>query len=366
MVQVKWEVNLGQLDRTKKDRTKSHQECEIFSGRKHEAAESEHKFSSCEKNPGHEQFVSPQHFIEKCLSRLQTEEKREVFRAWIDLTVRLRVYCTSRDRPDDDDMATYRGTAGARVGTGFLWLVSTPRYDKSCFCDKCHGMVAKKQWTFEVQTARHVVYNTEEAKRTKVDLFYDDHSCQQDCRMKSLRGEELVISSSSRDWCIMSCVVCDEDLVERIKSLIVKRCWRLYLDTGRLNLNEFKLDPQDFYELGLLQSRGEDCDPVLIVSHPHGQPKKITLGENKYRDTEQFLVEYNTPTCPGSSGAPVFLYGRNQKMSTTVCLYSPVHSGSYGEISIEHKIQPKLYKRLLDKISGHKPTIEQLNFGNYC
>ena len=117
---------------------------------------------------------------------------RDVFRSMIDLTVRLRLYWTSPDRPDDDEFSNHRGTVTPRMGTGFIRRVSDPVSDKPCPCDKCNGEITRKFWRLEVRTAAHVVYNTEEAKSTRVDLFYDDDSCKFDGRMVTLTGLRVV------------------------------------------------------------------------------------------------------------------------------------------------------------------------------
>ena len=111
------------------------------------------------------------------------------------------------------------------------------------------------------------MYNTEEAKSTRVDLFYDDDSCKYDGRMVTVAGLEVERIDHDQDVCYMECVTHDEALAERIESLMpslfsgLTKC--LYLDLPGL----------DF-----LPSCDGGRNPVLIVSHPHGQPKKITLG----------------------------------------------------------------------------------------
>ncbi|GFS00428.1 hypothetical protein ElyMa_006398600 [Elysia marginata] len=285
-------------------------ECAIFSSREHKAAESCHSYENCEKNPGHENFISAPDFKDNYLPRLQSEEQREMFRFMIDRTVRLRVNCTSQDRPDDDAMAEDRGTRKMRVGTGSVWIVEEPKYEEPCVCLKCHGKVARKQWRFGVMTAQHVVYNTEEAKKTQIDFFYDDDSCKSDRRMKSAWGVEWRESRPDRDWCEMLCVTCDKDLGERIEKF------------GSRYLLNYELTHQVLSQLGLLPSGDEDCLPVLIVSHPHGQPKKITVGKLTHGDRKNPRVDYNNPTCPGSSGAQVFVCGRMWSFLL------PVHSGT--------------------------------------
>ena len=64
--------------------------------------------------------MSVQDFKDKYLPRVHTDEHRDVVRAMIDETVRLRVYWTSPDRPDDDEFSNHRGTKISRMGTGFI------------------------------------------------------------------------------------------------------------------------------------------------------------------------------------------------------------------------------------------------------
>ncbi|GFS13752.1 hypothetical protein ElyMa_006729900 [Elysia marginata] len=323
---------------------RGHHECEIFLEHEHEAFESARRWQNCEKNPAHKNFISPQDFKEIYLPRLKSDRKREELVSRIDRTVRLKVSYTSPDRPDDDELAEYRGTHASRDGTGYISFLGQPEYNKPCFCYRCEGKVKRKQWRFKVQTALHVVYNTEEAKKTKVDLFCDDDSAELDGRMKSVRGAEVIRFKPNRDRCRMWCVTCDKDLVERIKS------------AGRYKIEIDKINPQDLYDIGLLPSRNKDSIPVLIFSHPHGQPKKITVGELKGKqDGGNSRLEYTTPTCPGSSGAPVFQYAREK----VFWLSSPVHSGS----STAENHQVNILKRLFNQLMGGKPLQGQLNFG---
>ena len=204
------------------------------------------------------------------MPRVHTGEHRDVFRSIIDLTVRLGLYWTSPDRPDDDEFSNHRGTMMPRMGTGFIRHVFKPVSDKPCPCDTCNGDITRKFWRFRVRTAHHVVYNTEEAKSTKVGLFYDDDSCGFDGRMVTVTGLRVVGIDHDSDVCYMECVTHDEALGERIESLSTS------LDSGLRKLLDLDLPSLDFLP---------PCDggrsSILIVSHPHGQPKKITLGQER-------------------------------------------------------------------------------------
>ncbi|KAK3799882.1 hypothetical protein RRG08_051513, partial [Elysia crispata] len=330
-----------------------HHECEILSGGlESEAAESGSRWTNCTKNPGHEEFMSVQDFKDKYLPRVHTDEQRDWLRAMIDLTVRLRLYWTSPDRPDDDELSYHRGTVNPRMGTGFILRVFKPESDEPCPCDKCNGEITRKFWRFKVQTAAHVVYNTEEAKSTRVDLFYDDDSCKFDGRMVTVTGLRVVRIDHDEDICYMECVTHDEALGERIESL-----WTS-LDSVIRKRVDLDLSSLDFLP---------PCDggrrPTLIVSHPHGQPKKITLGQG--RDEEYPQVEYNAATCPGSSGAPVFVFHTDPRNRRFALLITPVHSGSFSSTSTQHQDQLNILTRFLQNLRGRESKQEQHNYGHW-
>ncbi|GFS24266.1 hypothetical protein ElyMa_001659300 [Elysia marginata] len=169
--------------------------------------------------------------------------------------------------------------------------------------------------------------------------------------MKSAWGVKVIRSRPDMDRCCMDCVTCDEYLGERIEEFDSS----FVLDEDHQVVWYDKLTYRDLSQLGLLPSGDEDCEPVLIVSHPHGQPKKITVGKVTDQDEEIDRLDYNTPTCPGSSGATVFRSGRLWGWS--------VHSGSFGKTSTENKHKLNDFQRLSRKLTGHKTEQEQINFG---
>ncbi|RUS88626.1 hypothetical protein EGW08_003585 [Elysia chlorotica] len=318
-------------------------ECEIL-GSGPEAEESQSRWKECQKNPGHEQFISARYFKDNCLPRIKNDGIRDRLRAGIDLTVRLRVNWTSPGRPDGDIFSHARGSNELRVGTGFISLWHRKSRVLKDHCDACRGETAKKSWGFSVQTARHVVYDTEEAKETKVDLFYDDDSCTPGGGRETMRGLAVVATSPGKDTCHFLCVTHDEKLADRIESAL--RCW------WRKGLEPLKVPDLDF-----LTSWGS-ATPVLIVSHPHGQAKKITVGEQRYR--VGLFLEYNTATCAGSSGAPVFAtFCLSVEYWSHVNAFPSVHSGGFITSS------PHLLTRFLDKIRGRKTKQDQINYGFY-
>lgn len=295
-------------------------EVEIFKESMPVVAESHLRWKNCRKNPGHPQFIGAREFKEKHLAKVRDDFSREWLSSCIDLTVRLRVHYTSRARPADDQFAIVKGTKSRRTGTGFIHRVYAPESAQPCPCVECDGKVVKKHWVFEVRTANHVIYNDEEARQTKVDLFLDDESCDTDEKLKSVWGVEAWLSGPKKDKCGMLCVTCDEDLGERLQS--VRHCF----DSNGTNYPDLDLAGQDF-----LPSCDQTGDLGMIASHPHGQPKKITVGE--WRGDEEFpCFTYTVPTCAGSSGAPVFRLEYNRdtcKFDGSAFLVIPtIHSGS--------------------------------------
>ena len=263
--------------------------------------------------------MSVNDFIDS-LSCSEGDPLREWVRATADLTVKLTVGYTSQDRPDGDPLCGNRGKSIPRVGTGLIYGVVSV-INEPCPCDKCDGQEVRKFWRFSVDTAQHVVYDTEEAKRTRVDLFYDDETSRQDGKVVSVWALRVVRSYTKNDWCYMVCVTHDERIGEMVESL--NRRWLSLIEGIRSRPIYFKKSSllDRLREAVATRSRsrpiyskksslsGEGQVYTLIISHPHGQAKKITLG--KLRPTmkggNSGYREYETATCPGSSGAPVFV-----------------------------------------------------------
>lgn len=275
----------------------------------------------CHKNPGHEKFIAVQEFKDRNLHNEQGGRTCEALRCVIDLTVRLMICNVSTQRPDDDEFSEHRGTNIRRCATGYVERVDPAVLDEPCPCSVCDGTVTdKKHWRFRVRTARHNVFDTDEAKNTRVDFFFDDESCDRDGRRKSAWGVEIVEFYSDRDISSFLCVTCDVALGERIEST-----WNLLSE----DQDDLTLTGPDFLSFS---TRG--CALALIVSHPHGRPKRITLGE--WRDDEDYQLTYTTPTCPGSSGAPVLRFIFNKQTGVFAggnLMFLPVHFGSDTEKS---------------------------------
>ncbi|GFN86351.1 hypothetical protein PoB_001285700 [Plakobranchus ocellatus] len=161
---------------------------------------------------------------------------------------------------------------------------------------------------FRIHTAKHVVFDDAEACRTTVEFFYDDH---RDVRnVIRARGLRVARSDIAGDYCVMDCVSHDPNL-------------GFILDRVRREWSQMWLQVKD-------KIYGHDVS--VVVSHPHGCSKQFSTGQclnRNWGETPEgqgwYRYSYDAPTCPGSSGAPVWVPGRDGLFSG----YAP-HSGAYG------------------------------------
>ena len=259
------------------------------------------------------------------------ESQRKLLREFSDRVVGLHIRCTSQERPEDP-FANLKGTFTSRYGTGFVFHVSERSVFSPCHCRDCNGKVTT-HWTFYVRTAFHVVFNTEEAMETMVELFYDDETCRNDdpCSVKYVWAVRMDESKSNRDTdeSILLCYTHDEAVAERIRSS--KHYWKrlpnyrpIYYPDGQGLLYCLK-DTE-------MVDAVEGFPHAVIFSHPHGGPKKITVGKWNPRK-DQPRIEYQTPTCAGSSGAPVILIQSQSDLLDPDFFpwTGPVHAGTYDE-----------------------------------
>ncbi|GFS20346.1 hypothetical protein ElyMa_006897700 [Elysia marginata] len=264
-------------------------ECEVF-GYEPEAEESAYAWDTCSKNPGHPRFIPVPEFCVDHLPKWCADPAIvECVKTMAALTVRLRVSYTSWGRPDGYSFSNHRGSNFLHTGSG--WVRNVNAGSGPCQCLECRQSSAPSRTWYGVhlETARHVVYNTEEAQATMVDFFYDDERALVDGWSKTVRATKTSIASRETDTCKVICIIHDQDLADMLQQYLIKTVI------------------MDSYSVCAVfsESRKHLC---IIVSHPHGQPKQVTFGaEPLYVTAEDYYryISYSTHTCPGSSGAPV-------------------------------------------------------------
>ena len=176
-------------------------------------------------------------------------------------------------------------------------------------------------------TNKHVVMDDDEASMTKVEFFYND-----DDRRNTVErefGHRLHFTNYKMDYTMFSCYVHSTDLVKLVENLDLRR--------------------QYAWECIPSHIRQASRAYAFVISHPHGVAKKLSFGKvidremrcrseqekinfalvrslyetcAKARSLERFaayfamfpkiplpftITWYDTATCKGSSGAPVYM-----------------------------------------------------------
>ncbi|XP_059152020.1 uncharacterized protein LOC131938134 [Physella acuta] len=283
--------------------------------------------AGCKKNPGHKDFIPLKDFNASCLpSRYHDDElMSETIKALAAVTVQVKTKFTSLERPEifPGTQVPYpcykdRGSHVMRLGTGRVCCVyKYTESDGTCRCAKCQvSATPSKVWgQVCVITATHVVFDDSEARQTRCVLGFDDTKSPG----VSLVGWEVeeYRADIEGDLCELSYVTCDLELVDELDKM-----WRRFDDLCKEVMDKYM--------------RFADVDKLtVIVSHPHGCPKQVSVGQWTHRrerfdgdgddDDDDILWTrywYTTCTCPGSSGATVYRPGYDGSW------YNHPHSGS--------------------------------------
>ena len=279
-------------------------ECEVL-GSGPDSMESGRLWAACKKDPGHPNFIPyPEFSLDHLPIDVRTQENYDRVMMVANRTVRLTVRYTSMKRPDGYPFSSVRGTKIPHTGTGFISPFGARRdYTAGSFLIPISSNTYELQlnltlesYVISVTTARHVVFDEEEAEATQIDFFYDDENSEFNGKMKTTQGLDIRSFIPSKDTCTLLCSTQDKDLMHRL--------WASRRTPSHAS---------DY-----LHSRwNEDCQSCVIVSHPHGQPKKIRVGKTEwvvrpYNELQNYdRVDSDSPelytasTCPGSSGALV-------------------------------------------------------------
>uniref|UniRef100_A0A2C9KYZ0 Peptidase S1 domain-containing protein n=1 Tax=Biomphalaria glabrata TaxID=6526 RepID=A0A2C9KYZ0_BIOGL len=255
------------------------------------------------------------------------------------LTVKLKVTFVSDSRPQfipktDSPYPLYdkRGSGDfISMGSGRVCDVvqQKGRGGDTCKCSGCKisPNPSKNWWTIKIFTATAVVYDSKEANQTSCTFF--DHGGENDHNKFKISGCRCVWLDVEGDLCLLEIISCNKKLCELLFSTIktFNVIWQ--------SLN------QTFKNLKATEER-----LIIIVSHPHGDHKRISVGHGVDIGTICNLgfskYIYNAPTCLGSSGGPVYALGNNWFKTEYVHSgyrhdvdspkHSPVYSKSHSEV----------------------------------
>ncbi|GFS09484.1 immune-associated nucleotide-binding protein 12 [Elysia marginata] len=265
-------------------------ECETF-GTWSLELEQRDAWDNCKKNKkqnNHKNFIPVLEFSRQNLP-IEYRGEGDFLLACIEavaaLTVRLRVHHVSGNRPDGYTFSGFKNKDVKHLGTGWVYRVSPGDGPCPCVAGRCSANVPSTSdwWKIEIFTACHVVYDQREAKSTEADLFYDSETA----APTTLNGHDVEDNSERDDVCILHCVSHDQELARRLTDSVKH---------------------YEFMKKGVRMST-----LCVVVSHPHGMPKMVTVGEivgKAKHDLEDsmmtdFMFTYDAATCNGSSGAPV-------------------------------------------------------------
>ncbi|XP_005111418.1 uncharacterized protein LOC101859450 [Aplysia californica] len=278
----------------------------------------------CEKNKSHKSFIPIDKFSRlDLLSRYQDEVTEQAVKVLADLTVQVTAAWVSEDRPEKypSGEAEYpyvkeRGGTMLRKGSGYVQKVVT--YGKGsgmkdpCECRECRYSSSARDvwWEVEVVSARHIIYDHTEARGANIDLFYDGSTGIGRKERKKMKGYNSMWGSSvDGDRCVLFCPTHDEQLAHTLKDLC-KTADRLVREAN--SRHQHQVGPH----------------MAVVVSHPHGCQKYITVGEStttdKLDEEGRQTYTYTADTCRGSSGGLVWVVGRWELTSYVTAPHSRV------------------------------------------
>nr|KAI8746004.1 hypothetical protein BgiMline_019720 [Biomphalaria glabrata] len=257
-------------------------------------------YEDCEKNPRHEKFYPIDQFSITLLPRkYQTMELYHVIKSLGFLTVRVEVRSAT---PKDCESSLNKSIT---YGTGRIYDVK--KYvgdDKVCPCADCKAGTPVSEWlSIKAMTAKHIVPDNIDASHTFLKLVNGSHKSEN----YILDGISAQVSSC-HDWCRLTCITHDTSLFNKVDEEL--KAYNMY--ARRL---------YEFYR----HSRGKEKF-VVIISCPHGCSKQISFGYWCQREQTGGIdtaYTYTAPTCVGSSGASVFILGRDGRQG----LFNQIHSG---------------------------------------
>ncbi|XP_055898246.1 uncharacterized protein LOC106058367 isoform X2 [Biomphalaria glabrata] len=296
-----------------------------------ESGDPKQRYTRCSKTKEHEKMILFADFsITHLPENLRSNTLFEFIWVFAMITVRIEINTISDDRPKQipgteiDYPCSGAFESTPTHGTGRICNVTKHSADnhkfskfKVCPCERCKssGHPSKEWGEILIFTAAHVVHDNSEAGKTRCRLFY--HSEDDSSEEKYLVGVNVVERDIERDWCRFKCVTCDMDLVEKLESLLSSffRLWYEVFQENRADSKKHRF--------------------TIIVSHPHGYLKRLSLG----RWTKRFgakdvqvpyhsLYHYDAPTCGGSSGATVHFLGKSG--GNMHWFDQHIHSGCYG------------------------------------
>lgn len=283
-----------------------------------------HHFKACQKHPGHQQFFRADQFtISDLPARYQGDDELMDFISSLSkLTVRVSVKQVSDKRPKtypntDQIYPCYHNKDKNLLRTGSGWISGIKKRSSKknhCTCRDCQLSPDPEETFAEIyiNTATVVVFDGIEGAHATCHLFYDNDTALDKCQdVIALSGMSSVVSDIVSNTCLMTYVTHNMDLAERLLNI-----WQQGQTAHKTLMAKCSNDREKMLRASIRHGF-QDAEHTLavIVSHPHGCCKHISVGDYTKRETfapiySQYM--YSTATCPGCSGALVYVLGNSQ------------------------------------------------------
>ena len=208
----------------------------------------------------HNRFISFRMFSKESFKLPSNYEhmKQEIFeliKVIANLTVKINVNYVSNKRPTETNQGPYlfgnlRGLRVQRTGTGFVYKIEKNN----------------TQYLIHLATARHVVFDIEEACNTQVFFFDKYDNAKETFVLKSCDTEvKHHVDDTEDDVCRYSYLTTDQVLAEKLLSTYVEKNKLRNIVGKRLVCNDKDNSKVHF--------------PAFLLSHPHGKKLYISVGE---------------------------------------------------------------------------------------
>ncbi|KAH9512175.1 hypothetical protein Btru_040975 [Bulinus truncatus] len=328
---------------------------DIFFGQ-HEVEEQYGQELECTKlHNGHRDMILANEFTRDHLPEPynKIESLYKLTKAIAFLTVRLKINCVSPNRPEFIPNTQERYPLYDKkenipsLGTGRICDVELFK-GTPCTCHICaeSGNPSPNSYLIRVFTTTHVIHDDVEAKDAICPLFHDGSGKRRPIKFK---GFTKIWSNVGGDLCLVQTVSCDEVLCPTLFAKIKKfnGYWQSLKYMQETNKNKEQL--------------------VIIVGHPHGLTKRISVGYGvdigSIQNLQYSKFIYNAPTCPGTSGAPVYILGYDWfdtefvhvgalVESPDIAQFMRIHSESFSKLFPSYDVNKRDTGLLLHTILG--------------
>ena len=212
---------------------------------------------------------------------------------------------------------------------------------KCCVCHTCLAKEdrEKKWWEICIETARHVIFDTEEWVTCDVILF--DDGMNNPIKMKVGKGGHVDdrLTSTHADCCQLYVYTCDRDVVGQLEKMIteMRAMSNKMLILQRSGRNIGKSSQKRSYKKNVAsasstdkcgsqtgecsENNSDECSgknsvecsdsdlPIVLIGYPHGKQCYVSLGTSitkLHYDRKRYNVQYRVDSCAGYSGGLVW------------------------------------------------------------